>query len=416
MSTLSGLQGKLAAADWLHRPETQALFAAFAAAGQPARVVGGAVRNTLLGLAVDDIDIATPVLPEAVERIARGAGFAAVPTGIAHGTVTVVVNHQPFEVTTLRRDVTTDGRRATVAFTTDWAEDAGRRDFTVNALYCDPDGTVHDPVGGLPDLEARRIRFIGDADTRIAEDYLRILRFFRFFASHGDATIDRDGALACERGRAGLAQLSRERVRAELFKLLKAPRANAGIAAMAAHGLLPAILGGVGYPASLGRLIAIEAATRLPPDPALRLVALAVRTAEDAARIATLLRLSNDERAIISAAARSFAERDVERAGVGEARDREHLYRFGPDRYRRAILCHWLQSGAAVDDPAWMARLQLPAQWPVPEFPLNGSHLLAAGLTAGPELGMALARLEQTWIDSTYRLDRQALLTIWRRG
>ena len=211
--------------------ETQAVLAALRRAGHEGRIVGGAVRNALMGKPVADIDIATPATPEQVMRAATAAGLHVIPTGLQHGTVTVVANHVPHEVTTLRRDVATDGRHATVAFTQDWAADAARRDFTINALYCDADGTVHDPLGGYPDLVARRVRFIGSADQRIAEDYLRILRFFRFHAEYASGPLDAGGLAACVRGRDGLARLSAERIRAEMLKLILAPGALAALEA-----------------------------------------------------------------------------------------------------------------------------------------------------------------------------------------
>ncbi len=212
-------------AAWLNSPALAKVFAAFAKSAAELRVVGGATRNALLGRPISDIDLATPALPEVVTEIATKAGLAVHPTGIEHGTVTVVADGVAFEVTTLRRDVETDGRRAVVAFTDDWREDAMRRDFTINAIYVAPDGTIYDPVGGLADLKDQRVRFIGDANDRIREDYLRILRFFRFTAQYGQGRPDPDGFAACTALKAGLTQLSSERVGAEIMKLLDAPRA-----------------------------------------------------------------------------------------------------------------------------------------------------------------------------------------------
>jgi poly(A) polymerase len=395
-------KARLASAEWLQRPATRRLFAALAAAGVEARVVGGAVRNTLLGVAVDDIDIATPAPPETIVRIAQAAGFAAIPTGIEHGTITVVIDHHPFEITTLRRDVSTDGRRATVAFTTDWRADAERRDFTINALYCEPDGTLHDPVGGLPDLAQNRVRFIGDADTRIAEDHLRILRFFRFFARFGVGALDRDGALACERGRAGIGKLSRERVHAELMKLLVAPRVTEAVDALAAHGLLPLVLGGVGYPGRLAQLVACEAAAGGTADAPLRLAALTVVTHEDAERVAQRLAASRSEAAVLVDWA----------AGMPNGTDRERLYQLGPDRYRRALLAQWTAAADAGDTAVWQARARLPDRWNVPVMPISGRDLIAAGIPPGPKLGACLAHLERAWIDSDFQLSGQALLAM----
>ncbi|MBN9263737.1 MAG: CCA tRNA nucleotidyltransferase, partial [Hyphomicrobium sp.] len=233
----------LAGAPWLERPETRAVLSALAAAGHEARIVGGTVRNALLGEPVTDVDIATTATPDETMAAARAAGLDAIPTGVSHGTVTIVAHHVPFEVTTLREDVETFGRHARVAFTADWAADARRRDFTINALYCDANGTISDPLGGLADLAARRVRFIGDARERIREDALRILRFFRFHARYSAEAIDAEGLAACAAERHLLAKLSAERVRAELLKLLDAPGAARAIAVMAAYGFIVEILG-----------------------------------------------------------------------------------------------------------------------------------------------------------------------------
>ena len=274
-------------AAWLQEAPLKDLLAVLDGAGEEARVVGGAVRNALLAEPVGEIDIATTALPPEVMRRAEVAGFKAVPTGIEHGTVTVVAHGRPFEVTTLREDVETFGRHAKVAFGRHWRRDAERRDFTMNALSLARDGTVYDYVGGLADVEARRVRFIGDAATRIAEDYLRILRFFRFHAAYGEGALDPAGVAACIAGRAGLDQLSRERVRAELIKLLPARHAVPVLAAMTESGLLDRVLGGVPLLASHANMRKLEAALALAPDPVRGLGALGVSTVEDAERRAT---------------------------------------------------------------------------------------------------------------------------------
>ena len=257
-------------APWLRSGPAARVLALLNGDGEEARVVGGAVRNALLELPVGDIDIATTALPDEVIRRAKAAGIKSVPTGIEHGTVTLVVEGQPFEVTTLREDIETFGRKAKVAFGRDWVRDAERRDFTINGLSVDADGMVHDHVGGLADIAARRVRFIGDAGQRIAEDYLRILRFFRIHAAYGAGEPDRAGYLACIGGRAGLAALSAERVRMEMLKLLVAEGAAAAVAAMADGGLLLPIFGGVAYTGPFAAMIAAEraagaAAERRPP-------------------------------------------------------------------------------------------------------------------------------------------------------
>src|SRR6202165_2614497 len=234
-------------APWLKSGPAARVLGLLNGDGEEARVIGGAVRNALLKIPMGDIDIATTALPEEVVRRATAAGVKSVPTGIEHGTVTLVVDSQPFEVTTLREDTETFGRKAKVAFGRDWTRDAERRDFTINGLLVDADGVVHDYVGGLDDVVAKRVRFIGDPNRRIAEDYLRILRFFRLHAAYGAGEPDRAGYLACIRPRAGLASLSAERVRMEMLKLMVAQGAPGAITAMADGGLLLPVFGGVAY-------------------------------------------------------------------------------------------------------------------------------------------------------------------------
>ncbi len=292
---MSEQTARIADAVWLREPALAKLLAALDRDGEDARVVGGAVRNALLGEAVGEIDIATTALPQEVTRRAGEAGFRVVPTGIEHGTVTVVADGRAFEVTTLRQDIESFGRHAKVAFGRDWKADAERRDFTINALSASGDGTVHDYVGGIADLRARRVRFIGDAATRIAEDYLRILRFFRFHAAYGEGALDSDGLHACIAGRAGLDLLSRERVRMELLKLVVARHAVPALAVMSETGLVITVLGGVPDLASFANMAKVEAAVDTPADPIRRLGALGVRIAEDAIRLWQRLRLSNAE-------------------------------------------------------------------------------------------------------------------------
>ena len=278
---------------WMKRPATQAVMAALAAKGGPgcARFVGGCVRNALIGHPVDDIDIATTLQPEAVVMAIKTAGLKAVPTGMAHGTVTAISGGQPHEITTLRRDVSTDGRNATVAFTTDWAEDAGRRDFRLNALYAAPDGEVFDPTGqGIEDALAGRIVFVGEPETRIREDYLRILRFFRFHAWYGRGPADAAGLKACARLKDGMARLSAERVSKELLKLLAAPDPAPAVRLMAESGVLDRVL-----PDHAG-LTLFESMTHISDDPLLRLSALLPADADRVRASARALRLSNAQK------------------------------------------------------------------------------------------------------------------------
>src|ERR1700693_709318 len=245
-------------APWLKSGPTARVLELLNGDGEEARVVGGAVRNALLKVPTGDIDIATTALPDEVIRRAKAAGIKSVPTGIEHGTVTLVVEGQPFEVTTLREDTETFGRKAKVAFGRDWARDAARRDFTINGLSVDADGVVHDHVGGLDDILAKRVRFIGDPNQRIAEDYLRILRFFRIHAAYGTGEPDRAGYLACIAARAGLATLSAERVRMEMLKLMTAEGAAGAMTAMADGGLLLPIFGGVAYTGPFAAMVSVE--------------------------------------------------------------------------------------------------------------------------------------------------------------
>ncbi|XSG81327.1 MAG: CCA tRNA nucleotidyltransferase [Methyloligella sp. ZOD6] len=387
-------------------PTTQAVFAALNEGDAETRIVGGAVRNGLMGLAVGEIDFATTAQPEQVIALAEAAGLKAVPTGLDHGTVTIVADGIGHEVTTLREDIDTDGRRATVRFTTDWAADAGRRDFTLNALYADAEGVVHDPLGGYEDLEAGRIRFIGKPEERIEEDYLRILRFFRFFAVYGRGPIDKDGLAACVRLRNGLDGLSAERIWGELKRLLVAPRADETIEILYDFGLLPQILGSAPRLRSFERLVAIEAAVGAVPDPALRLAALALYVAEDVQRLTERFRLSNAEQAVLD------EEVDVLRIeeAPGEATAKHLLYRLGPDSYRRRILMAWMNDCAAPDDAAWGSAFTLPDRWEAPEFPLRGEDLIALGVPKGPEIGRILRVVERTWIEAGFEGEREILL------
>jgi len=396
----------LKGAAWLKRPETKAVFAALSRDGAETRAVGGAVRNALLGLSVTEIDLATTALPQQVLELAAKAGLKAVPTGIDHGTITVIAGKTPFEVTTLRRDIETFGRHARIAYTTSWEEDAKRRDFTLNALYADEDGTLFDPLGGYADLVAGRVRFIGEAEDRIKEDYLRILRFFRLHAYYGRGEMDEAGLHASVKLRAGLAMLSAERVGGELKRLLVAPQAMSAVEALYDYGILTDLLRGVPRLLRFERLIAIEQANGLSPDASLRLAALAIFVREDVPRLVAHLRLSNAEQAVLALAAQEGAGSPLpEEAAVKAA-----LYRLGPDEYRHFILLAWTDSGAALDDPAWRQALALPERWQAPTFPLGGHDLMALGASKGPDLGQVLKRLEQEWIETGFSLDRDQLL------
>ena len=373
--------------------------------GEEARVVGGAVRNALLGLPTGDIDIATTALPEEVIRRAKAAGIKSVPTGIEHGTVTLVVDTQPFEVTTLREDTETFGRKAKVAFGRDWPGDAHRRDFTINALSVGIDGVVHDYVGGLADIAARRVRFIGDPGQRIEEDYLRILRFFRIHAAFGAGEVDRAGYLACIRGRAGLANLSAERVRMEMLKLLTADGAVAAIEAMNDGGLLQAIFGSVAYGGPFAAMIAAEGALSLQADAIRRLAALGVAITEDARRLATRLRLSNAEAKRLDA----MGHRWWRLAGMDDARARRLLYRLGEADFRDRVMLAWARAAGDGNAPRWAELATLPQRWSAPKFPLKAADFIARGVAEGPLLGHVLTLAEDAWLAADFPLDRPAL-------
>ncbi len=409
---------RLAEAEWLTAATTRRVLAALEREGHAARIVGGAVRNTLLGRAVTDIDIATDALPEQVMRLAASAGLGAVPTGLKHGTVTVIADHHPFEVTTLRRDVDTDGRHATVAFTDDWQADAARRDFTINALYCDARGVLLDPVGGLPDLERRHVRFIGDPHARIREDFLRILRFFRFSAEYGEGRLDAEGLAACVSEKAGLARLSAERVRSELLKLLVAPASHPGIEAMGRAGLITPLIGRAGNVAAFERITAIAqraADAGAPTRPfrvggaLARLAALADATPADAAELMQQLRLSRAEADHMSALAKvaNLAGADPHGAhGPPDGRTlRAAAYRHGTAAACDGLMLAWARGSAATDDPEWLTALAAIAQWPPPVFAFSGEDVLAHGVAPGKRVGEILRALEDWWIAADFPAD-----------
>jgi poly(A) polymerase len=391
--------------DWLRQGPLAELLALLDRDGEEARVVGGAVRNALLGEPVADVDIATTAPPQEVIRRAKAAHFKAVPTGIDHGTVTVVIDKRPFEVTTLREDVETYGRRAKVSFGRDWRRDAERRDFTINALFAGRDGKLYDFVGGLDDIAARRVRFIGDPASRIAEDYLRILRFFRFHAAYGHGALDPAGLHACITARRGLDQLSRERVRMEMLKLVLARHAVATLAVMTETGLIETVLGGVPLLASLSNMIKLETELSLPADPVRRFGALAVRIVEDAERLRERLRLANAEHERLAAMADGWWRI----VPADEVPARALLYRLGPQQFTDRVLLAWSRSPAGAGDAAWRALATLPARWSAPVFPLKAADFIARGLAKGPALGKAMRAAETLWIAAGFPADAAAL-------
>jgi poly(A) polymerase len=389
---MSDLPATLPPADWRERPGLATLCDALGAGEGQARFVGGAVRDGLIGIPVKDVDIATLHLPEEVVRRIKAAGFRAVPTGIAHGTITAILGHWPVEITSLRRDVSTDGRRATVAFGTDWREDAARRDFTMNALYADPlTGALHDYFDGRADLAARRVRFIGDPLARIAEDHLRILRYFRFTARFGALDRSTPDYAACVEKATSLMALSRERIADELLRLLGLPDPAEVVAAMVEDSVLGSVLpeiGGDGV-AALRALVAAEAEAGIAPDGLRRLAALLPRDAELGDQVGARLRLSN------------------------KARQRLHKALKPIDTGSPEALAYLIGPASAVDQlllgfafaPAEAARLM---DWQVPRLPLSGGDLIAMGLEAGPRVARTLQALERDWVAAGFPAAEQA--------
>ena len=394
-------------AAWLKAKETQALMAALEAARPGgSRFVGGCVRNTLMGREVDDIDIATQLTPDRVTEVAQKAGFAAHPTGIEHGTVTVVVNHKPFEVTTLRRDVSTDGRRATVAFTEDWAEDAQRRDFRLNALYADSSGQIHDPTGGgLDDARAGRVIFIGDARMRLREDYLRILRFFRFNAWYAKGPLDPHGLAACADLVAGLHQLSVERVWKETKKLLEAPDPRAAWEGMKAIEVAARALPELSNEARLDALCTLQADLMLPVD-AMTRVAAAAPHQEAGKALARRLKLSNEERDRLVAALGD----DVKITSYMSLREmRRAIYTIGNEAFRDRVMLAWAAAGGEKAQ-AWRALVAHAQMWTPPKLPLSGDEVMAAGVPAGPKVGQVMREVEAWWIDADFPDDKLSVI------
>jgi poly(A) polymerase len=369
-------------------------MAALEGDGEAVRIVGGAVRDALIGRPVLDADLATTAIPETTVARARAAGLKPVPTGIAHGTVTVVCEGEPFEVTTLREDVETDGRHAVVRFGRDFDQDALRRDFTINALSLAPDGRLHDPAGGLADLARGRVRFIGEADTRIREDYLRVLRFFRFHAGYGAGEPDREGLLAAIRGREGLDRVSRERVRVELLKLVVQPGAAGALAAMAAAGLLQRLTGGV---AEIGRLRRASAAEP-PPDAVGRLAAALVLAPPDADRLRERLRLANAEHGRLAAyAVAAAALRDPD-GPLDAGAIRRIAVEHGASALADALAALAGEPRPRLDPDAAAAAAGYRGGAPAPVLPLRGADLRERGFPRGPALGEVLAEARRLWL------------------
>ena len=371
-------------------PETRKLMAALTVG----RFVGGAVRNALSGWPVGDVDIAVPMPPEETLRRLEIAAIKAVPTGLEHGTITAIVNGHPFEITSLRQDVATDGRHAVVEFTDDWEADAARRDFTMNALYAAPDGEIFDYHGGVEDLIAGRVRFVGDAGQRIREDYLRILRLFRFHAWYGKGDMDPEALRAAADAKSGLARLSGERIAMEMLRLLECQNPAPALRLMAASGVLSEILPYALQLSRLEHLVVIEAENQLAPDPLLRLAALLPDDADVAVAVGERLKLSSAERARLEGVAGAGEKIP---AYLSAAEVRRLLYRMGVSRFRDRLLLNWAAGPRGASQMQWRMLLSIADGWERPRFPLTGRDAMAAGVAEGPEVGRILAALEAWW-------------------
>ncbi len=411
-----GESERIAPQDWMTAPATRRVMSAFADAGVEARFVGGCVRDALLGRPVTDIDIATPAPPERATEILEAAGIAVHPTGVRHGTVTAVADHRPFEITTLRRDVETFGRHARVEFTDDWQADAARRDFTMNAISCGPDGALFDYFGGIGDARAGRVRFVGKPEDRIREDVLRLLRLFRFQAHYGREKLDADALAAAEKMAPELATLSGERVRNETLRLLLAPDPLPVLTLMRERGVMRHFLAEADRPGRLAALVALESA--LPRDlvagaDAIRRLASLIGGGTGAAQsVAERFRLSNEERDRLLALA-SF---EPLTGDLPSRTGRRRLYAEGAALYRDRTLLSWADEIAAgrlasrIDAQYWQAQLREAATWHAPSLPVRGADALALGVAPGPRVGELIGAVERWWIDGDFRADRDSCL------
>ena len=406
--------GKLELQEWMSAPATQAVLGALSAEGAEVRFVGGCVRDALARRPVNDVDLATADPPETVIALLQRAGLKAVPTGLDHGTITAVADHRPFEVTTLRRDVETHGRHATVAFTDDWKADAARRDFTFNALSCAPDGTLYDPFGGRDDLEAGRVRFVGDARARIEEDYLRLLRFFRFHAHYGRGDPEPKGLTAAAELAPELAFLSGERLRNEMFRLLEAEAAPSVLAVMRAHRIMDVVLPQLGDSVVLAALIDRDI-DHEGPDSLLRLGALIVGGAVAATAVADRLRLSRAERERLVGMLDQPEDFGLD---SDQAALRRGFYSLGAARGADLLRLDWARreaEGQAVDEAAARRALAAAAAWRPLAFPLRGRDALALGMPPGEAVGRILAEVEDWWIAEDFKPKRAECLRRLKR-
>lgn len=394
-------------ADWLTGTAIKMVFSLFEYDGDLVRVVGGAPRDHMLGRKVRDIDLASPLLPEEIIKRAENANITVIPTGVAFGTVTLIVNEIPFEITTLRRDVQTDGRHAIVKFGTDWRKDAERRDFTINALYISPDGKLHDPLGqAINDLRERRLRFIGAADQRICEDYLRTLRFYRFAAELSISDLDKEALSATSRNRAGLRQLSSERIGSEMIKLLGADDPLTALRAMYRYGLLTDILKTVPKLETLNKLLESENTLSHQLEPIERLAALALWQRADAARLSARFRLSNKQQHHLKTLSHAFSFP----AFSDQQSMLKWLYKEGAQTFIALLMLASAFKGGAATYDELQAMINWTSKKTFPPFPISGKVLLNAGMTPGPEIGKLLKKLEDEWLESDMSLTEKELL------
>ncbi len=393
---------------WMQSPATRSMLAALGefGSGDIARFVGGAVRNSLLDQPVQDIDIATILTPDMVLQKLQQAGLKAIPTGIEHGTITALSAGKIYEITSLRKDVTTDGRRATVSFTTDWREDAARRDFTINALYASADGALFDYHAGLQDIADAKLRFIGDPAARIKEDYLRILRLFRLHAAYGKGEMDPAALQAAIDAKSHIQSLSGERVSKEMLRLLAAEDPHPVLQIMAQTGILYEVILAPADLARLDQLIRIDRHNFFPPDEILRLAAM-LQSEADAQMIAARFRLANKDRLRLRLAVQQHR---ALRSDIPLKDLRQALYQHGRDALRDRIRLNWAAEGEA-NTIAWRTVLAMAESWEKPAFPLSGHDGLALGLTPGPAMGQCLKQAEQAWIESDFTLDPATLKT-----
>lgn len=409
--------GKLPPQSWMTNPETKAIFTALQAGGKEARFIGGCVRNAVFGLPVKDIDIATPEPPQRVMELLEAAGIKAIPTGIEHGTVTAVIDSHHFEVTTLRIDVENHGRHATVAFTDDWIADALRRDFTINTLSCTPEGDIYDPLTGMDDLGQRWVRFVGLAKERIEEDILRLLRFFRFQATFGGQSMDRDAIAACRLFAPRLNELSAERIQSELFRILEAPNPSDTLILMKGERILEHVLPEA---ENFGRLrmmswletTAIKVAS-VKPDTLRRLAATLSSDPAGHADLAQRLRLSKRQTDRLALMTRGKFTPSPE---LSDKQRRLALYDFQADGFRDLVLLSWAEEMAVKPrresqrTDEWLALIDAADIWQQPVFPIKGQDALDLGLEHGPAVGKILDDVKNWWRDGVFRADREQCL------